>query len=49
MAMLYSAIGITLNSNMPDLVRGWGCGQLQANFSNALPPHGCEGPDGRWM
>ena len=41
----YDEIGITLNGLMPGPIRAWGCGKLQENFANQLPPAGCSVAD----
>lgn len=40
----YDEIGIELNSRMPLPIRKWACDKLHANFTNAIPPYGCQAP-----
>lgn len=44
----YDQAGIELNGLVPRGWNEWGCARLQATFPEALPPKGCEGPDGGW-
>ncbi|MFA5958238.1 hypothetical protein [Hyphomicrobium sp.] len=46
----YDEVGIQINSAMPGPIRKWGCDKLHANFASALPPYGCQAPDGKsWI
>lgn len=49
---LYDEVGIGLNVWTPMFMREWGCAKLKVNFQNALPPYGCQNPNGdgrQWL